>query len=58
MMCGTVTPLLGGGSVSPCLVDNLGYRIEYSFYIFSCNLGNEVKKGAFSLEKQGSLNRW
>lgn len=36
MMCGTVTPLLGG-SVSHCLVDNLGYRIEYRFYIFSHN---------------------
>lgn len=44
MMCGTVTPLLGGGSISHCLVDNLGYRIEYSFYRFSCNLGNEIKK--------------
>lgn len=43
---GTVRPLLGG-SVSHCLVDNLDYRMEYSFYIFSCNGGSEVKKGSF-----------
>ena len=41
-------------AVSARLVDTLGYKIEYGFYIFSCHSGNEVKKGSFLNRNIGS----
>lgn len=40
------------GAVSASLVGTFGYKIEYSFYIFSCHSGNEVKKTQILFEQE------